>query len=174
MDCLGHHGFVCKKGGGCYHRHAAVNDVIHRALAAAGVPSHLEPTGLSRSDGKCPDGLSLIPWERGRPLVWDVTVPDSLTVLYQSVALFGVGFVASFAESKKISKYSHLPPSYLFCPIAIESLGALGAQSSALIGEEIAFPFLLQRLSIAVQRDNESLIMGTLPSSFDTIFPYDK
>ena len=181
VDRLGHHGLVCKKGGGCYHRHAAVNDVIHHALVAAGVPSRLEPTGLSRSDGKCPDGLSLIPWERGRPLVWDVTVPDSLAVSYRSVALSGVGFVATFAESKKILKYSHLPPSYLFCPIAIESLGALGAQSSALIrelskrirlrsGEESTFPFLLQRLSIAVQRGNASLIMDTLPSSFDTLF----
>ena len=143
-----------------------------------------EPTGLLCSDEKCPDGLSLIPWERGRPLVWDVTVPDSLAVSYWSVALSGVGFVATFAESKKISKYSHLLPSYLFCPIAIESLGALGAQSSALIrelgkrirhrsGEESAFPFLLQRLSIAEQRGNASLIMDTLPSSFDTMFPYD-
>ena len=60
-----------------------------------------EPTGLSRSDGKCPDGLSLIPWERGRPLVWDVTVPDSLAVSYWSVALSGVGFVATFAKIKE-------------------------------------------------------------------------
>ena len=110
--------------------------------------------------------------------------------LYQTpqlycIALSGVGFVATFAESKKISKYSHLLPSYLFSPIAIESLGALGAKSSSLIrelgkrirhhsGEESAFPFLLQRLSIAVQRGNASLIMDTLPSSFDTIFPYDQ
>ena len=184
MDRLGHHGLVCKKGGGRYHCHAAVNDVIHRALAAAGVPSRFEPTGLSCSDGKHPDGLSLIPWERDRPLVLDVTVPDSLAVLYRLVALSGVGFVATFVQSKKISKYSHLPPSYLFCPIAIESLGALGAQSSALIcelgkrirhrsAEESAFPFLLQRLSIAVQRGNASLIIDTLPSSFDTIFPYN-
>ena len=40
VNRLGHHGFVCKKGGG-RHRHAAVNDVIHCALAAAGVSSHL-------------------------------------------------------------------------------------------------------------------------------------
>ena len=100
------------------------------------------------------------------------------------MALSGVGFVATFAELKKISKYSHLPASYLSCPIAIESLGALGAQSSALFrelgkrirlrsGEESAFPFLLQQLSIAVQWGNASLIMYTLPSSFDTIFPHD-
>ena len=27
-----------------------------------------------RSDGKWPDGLSLVPWEAGKPLAWDVTV----------------------------------------------------------------------------------------------------
>ena len=41
VNHLGHHGFVCKKGGGRYHHDAAVNDVIHHDLAAAGVPSHL-------------------------------------------------------------------------------------------------------------------------------------
>ena len=32
------------------------------------------PPGLSRSDGKRPDGLTLIPWQGGKPLCWDVTV----------------------------------------------------------------------------------------------------
>ena len=35
------------------HARSAVNDIIHRALSAAKIPSHLELTGLLRSDGKC-------------------------------------------------------------------------------------------------------------------------
>ena len=36
-----------------------------------------EPVGLFRSDGKRPDGATQIPWARGEPLAWDVTVPDT-------------------------------------------------------------------------------------------------
>ena len=35
--------------------------------------AHLEPTGLCHSDGKCPDGASIMPWSCGRVLVWDAT-----------------------------------------------------------------------------------------------------
>ena len=46
------HGLSCRKSAGHHHRHSAVNDIIHRALVAACVPSRLEPSGLYRSDGK--------------------------------------------------------------------------------------------------------------------------
>jgi len=36
-----------------------------------------EPAGLSRDDGKRPDGVTLLPWAKGKPLEWDVTVPDT-------------------------------------------------------------------------------------------------
>ena len=43
-------------------RHNAINE--SRALQRAEVPSMKEPAGLSRSDEKRPDGLTLIPcWE---------------------------------------------------------------------------------------------------------------
>ena len=38
----------------------------------------LEPLGLYRIDGKRPDGVTMIPWEMGKQLVWDVTVVDVL------------------------------------------------------------------------------------------------
>ena len=41
---------------------------------AAGFPVSKEPAGLSRVDGKRPDGMTLIPWQAGKPVVWDVTV----------------------------------------------------------------------------------------------------
>jgi len=39
-----------------------LNDGISKSLASAGVPVSKEPSGLSRSDSKRPDGLTLIPW----------------------------------------------------------------------------------------------------------------
>ena len=40
---------------------AALNDIIHRALTTSHIPSRLEPTGLDRSDGKRPDGITMVP-----------------------------------------------------------------------------------------------------------------
>ena len=78
------------------------------------------------------------------------------------------------AEKKKESKYSHLTHSYIFSPLAIESLGAMGPKSLALIrdlgdriqnyfGNERSSFFLRQRLSMLVQRGNALLISNTLP-----------
>ena len=47
---------------------------ISTVLMPAGIPVIKELNGLSRSDGKRPDGLSLIPWQEGKPVCWDVTV----------------------------------------------------------------------------------------------------
>ena len=70
---LGTHGLSCLRSEGRHHRHAALNDIIHKALTAAHVPSRLEPTGVFRSDGKRPDGITVVPWKRGKLLVWDAT-----------------------------------------------------------------------------------------------------
>ena len=37
-------------------------------------PSMLVPRGLYRTDGKGPNGVTNIPWEMGKEIVWDVTV----------------------------------------------------------------------------------------------------
>ena len=158
-----------------FHRHAAINDVLHRAFSSAGIPSCLELSCLSRSDGKQPDGLTLVPWERGKLLVWDATVPDSLAHSYRSAALSGSGAVAALAESKKVSKYARLSPLYTFTPVAIESFGTLGPQSRSFIRslgrqirlytvDENAGLYLMQHLSVAVQCGNAVLIMDALPS----------
>jgi len=34
----------------------------------------IEPVGISRRDGKRPDGMTQIPWRSGKLLIWDVTV----------------------------------------------------------------------------------------------------
>ena len=33
--------------------------------------------GLSRKDIKRPDGATLIPWARGKPMSWDITILDT-------------------------------------------------------------------------------------------------
>jgi len=64
--------------------HAWLNDLIHRALVRAKTPAVNEPQGLSREDGKTPDGLTLAPWQSRRSAMWDVTVAYTLATSYVS------------------------------------------------------------------------------------------
>jgi len=66
VDARGLHAFVCKFAPGKFARHQSINNVISRAFASAQVPATKEPTGLSRSDGRRPDGMTLIPWQNGK------------------------------------------------------------------------------------------------------------
>ena len=69
VDHLATHSLGCKKSEGRHYRHAAVNNNLYRTLASAHIPSRLEPSDLNRSDGKRPDGVTMIPWKNGRTLV---------------------------------------------------------------------------------------------------------
>ena len=77
VDELTTHGLSCRWSEGRIPRHMAVNDIICRSLVSAGVPSRLEPGGLCRLDGKRRDGVSIISWKDGKPIIWDATCPDT-------------------------------------------------------------------------------------------------
>ena len=81
---------------------------------------------LSRSDGKRPDGMTVVPWSSGQLLIWGATCPDTYAVSYRGQATTEAGCVATHAEERKSGKYLHLSPTYLFQPVTIESSGALG------------------------------------------------
>ena len=34
--------------------------------------------GVSRADGKCPDGLTLVPWQALKNAIWDVTMTNAM------------------------------------------------------------------------------------------------
>jgi hypothetical protein len=76
----GSHGLSCSLGPGRAARHASLNELIYRSLVRAGFPAVKEPEGLSRADGKGPDGLYLISWRMGRALIWDATLTNLLTL----------------------------------------------------------------------------------------------
>ena len=82
VDAKGLHDLSFKLATSHTQGHQILNDLIWRALSNAGIPSTKEPSGLSRNDGKRPDGFTLIPWPRGKPLAWDVTVVQTLADSY--------------------------------------------------------------------------------------------
>jgi hypothetical protein len=67
---------------GRFSRRAEINSIINQSLTSIHVISVLERNGLSRDDGKRPDGMTLVPWSKGQPLVWNVAVGDTLAVSY--------------------------------------------------------------------------------------------
>ena len=103
---------VRKKSEGRHYRHGAINDILHRALTTACIPSRLEPPGLVRTDGKRPDGVTMIPWKNGKPIVWEATCPDTLARSYRHQATIRTGAVADLAEERKTDKYSSLGVGY--------------------------------------------------------------
>jgi len=82
--------------------------MVARAFTSAGIPATKEPHGLTRSDGKRPDGLTLVPWQKGKPLSWDVTVICPLADLHVELAAQEAGSAAELAATRKLAKYSAL------------------------------------------------------------------
>ena len=161
VDSTATHGLSCIWSEGRHQRHAAVNNIVHRALSAAHLPSRLEPTGLSRSNGKCPDGVTLVPWKSGRLLVWDATCLDTFAPSHLPSTTREAGAVAAQAEQSK-QKYAALNQCHIFTPVAIETAGPfgpetflflrdLGCRLKQVTGEAKSYSYLWQRLSVAVQ-----------------------
>ena len=122
VDAYGVHSFVCKRAPGKTSRHHALNDLIARGFSAAGLPVTKKPLGLFRSDGKRPDGLTLVPWSSGKALCWDVTVTCPLADSYINAAAREPGASTELAAFRKEEKYADLDDRYTFEPIAIETL----------------------------------------------------
>jgi len=110
----GRHGLKCKKSAGRFPRHTELNDIICRALQLAQVPSRKEPQGCARADGKRPDGLTMVPWQRGKCLVWDVTCTDTFAPSYLPFTCARSGAAAELAEERKRKKYAFLEDRYIF------------------------------------------------------------
>ena len=124
----------------------------------------------------------MVPWKNGNLLVWDAICSDTYAPSYLAQSTMAAGAVTSQAEDWKKVKYSYLEghPDICFIPIAYETSGVvsplsliflkeLGHRLSATTCDTESYSYLLQRLSVAVQRGNAASIIGTLfsPSSSD-------
>ena len=101
VDWSGLHGLSCRFSTGRHFHHAALNDIIHRALTASHIPSRLEHAGLKRSDGKRPDGITMVPWKSGNLLVWDATCSDTYAPSHLTQSTMAADAVTSEAEDLK-------------------------------------------------------------------------
>lgn len=171
----GHHGLSCRHGSGRHARHNQVNDLLCRAFVNTGTLATREPHSLCTSGGKRPDGVTQVPWKRGRCLAWDVTCPNTFAQSHVHASSTLAGSAASVAEANKTAKYADIVAGVDFVPFVIETSGVWGEQAMTLVNEvgrrlaEVSHElrsttFLRQRLSVAVQRGNAFCVLGTLRS----------
>ena len=100
-----------------------MNDILWRSIKRAKIPAVKEPVSLVRQDGKRPDGVTLLPWARGKPLAWDITVPDTYAKSHLQDTACRPGAAANKAAANKSSKYCDRAGTHLFFPVAIETAG---------------------------------------------------
>lgn len=63
-------------------RHASINKILSEALKTTGYPNILEPPEMNRTDGKRTGGVTIYPSSRGKALLWDVTIRDTIINLF--------------------------------------------------------------------------------------------
>ena len=178
VDARGTHGPSCRCGAARTIRHLQLNDIISRALVRANIPSVLEPTGLSRSDGKRSDGMTLIPWQGGKNVIWDVTVTDTIADFYLHLSTACAGSAAEGAASRKEMKYTALDYSYTFIPLAFETYRPINNKGIKFVQElgrrlrtisddprELVY---LQRICITLQHFNAITFSDTFTLASET------
>jgi len=147
-----------------------LNNNIARSLIAASIPVTNEPSSLTRTDGKRPDGLTLIPWQAGKPPTWDVTVVSTSRLIRSPVIPVCWGCSWSRGEQKNVQP--DLPATNICQSLAFETHGAthssaldflntVGGRSAAESGDPRETSFLWQRISVLIQRFNAILISET-------------
>ena len=172
VDRLGHHGLSCRYSAGRLPRHANLNDVVKRALTAAGIPAWLEPVGLDNGDSRRPDGVTVFPYSQGKCLAWDATCVDTYCANSLVDAAIRPGSAADAAEGNKRRKYASLTDRYIFEPVAIETTGVVGTSTKAFLqdlgrriaaqtGDRRETSWLHERLSLAIVRGNSASILAT-------------
>ena len=185
VDARGYHALSCKRNPGRSQRHHFINDLIWRALSKAGFPSIKEPHGLIRSDGKRPDGLTLLPWQDGRCATWDVTVTDTVAASYVGISSSCAASAAEAAAKRKEEKYVEICRTHHFFSIAFETFGpinqvglefisALGQRLTRITDDPRESSFLFQRLSVAVQRFNGVCFTNSFGNIYDQSFDHPR
>ena len=96
-----------------------------------------------RTDQKRPDGLTLVPWAVGKPLLWDVTVVYSLAPCrINAGSICNPGTAAAETEKRKNDKYKDLiDDGYLFQPPAFEIQVATGPSTEIFLKRTVTFVY---------------------------------
>ena len=103
-------------------------------MKRAQILANKESTGLVSQGGERPDGVTMIPGVRGKPLAWDVNVPDTYAESNIISTSAEAGAAAKLAAAMKATKYSDITSTHIY-PISIETGGSWDVQAVELMKE---------------------------------------
>ncbi|KAI8425471.1 hypothetical protein MSG28_007216 [Choristoneura fumiferana] len=110
-----------------------------------------EKLSRKKNDGKRPDAKTLMPWEMGRPLVWDATCVDTLAPSHLPSTANRAA--ADSAECLKRRKYVGISSAYIFEPsrTPLRDRG-LDSRSESFLMQKALSPFNAERASVEPTR----------------------
>jgi len=108
-QCMGTALISCRKMSPRQQRHSSMNDILWIDVKWAQIPATKELANLIMQNGKRPDGSTLIPWSRGKPMAWDVTVADTYVESHIGDTATEAGAAASQAVAKKSTSMMNWP-----------------------------------------------------------------
>ena len=105
--------------------------------------------------------------------LWDSTCADTLAASYLNSTSRSPGAAAQSRELQKRRKYAIVTNMYKFCPFGVETLGPFGEDALDLVKdlgrrlrdatkEPRYQSFLVQRISLAIQRGNATCVLATI------------
>ena len=163
VDTLGTHGLSCCFSAGNHFSHAMLNDSLQ--LSSANVPSRLEPTGLVVSI------LMVSPWFLGqmadywfgmhlcRHLPLPIYPAYPLKYVQQQTRWSRTRSRSTITSSPVHTTLSHLSSGVCWPSLHV-FLDRLGLPHCS---DKSSLTYLLQKCSVAIQREDAASILGTMP-----------
>ena len=147
--------------------------ILHRALSSGNVTSWLEPTDLDRAEGKCPDGITMVPWSNGRLLVWDATFADTFAPSHLSPSQLLKYEQQHTRQNRPRSRNTTTSypmrtiPSHLLhleCVALVPCHSCqtwVAALQTPQLGVKSSLAYLMQKFSVAIQMGNAELAVDS-------------
>ena len=177
MDQEADHAQNCIYGGGRVGRHNTIRDIIASTAQAASLSPRVEAKGLIAGSGRRPGDITLPGYPVGMDTLLDVTVVNPVQAKYRQEAAVTKGVAMEGAKKGKRQHYAgQLEANMVFRPVAFETFGGWD-DDSVIICRRIASILarnqgkdegqqarhLVQRVAMAIQKGNATMIIARLP-----------
>ena len=130
VDPEGHHFQTCKRLGGIYLKHNALNGVIMSACIDAGLPARREPAGIFPDDHRRPD-IEIIGLDHsGKTTLIDGTIRDPIAPSNLKAEFKHLATCLKDAEIEKRTHYKDIDEEeFKLIPFAVSSLGGMSEEA---------------------------------------------
>ena len=175
LDTFGCHALACAADGDRISRNDRLRDVVFNSAAKAALSPVLEKANLTSSRSR-PGDTYLPCWYRGRPAALDMTVISSLQSSTLQSAGTSAGHALELSDERKVTKHFSAceEAAISFVPLSVEAFGgwspiaaktirriaSMAAAHSACTKPGQTACYLMQQLSVVLQKGNSTLLLS--------------